>query len=80
MSLMKLIVEGIIFYFIYKFIFELVIPISKAASQMKGKVKEMQEAQQRFYEQQQSSQQQEPESNQSQPPSEGDYIDFEEVK
>lgn len=60
--------------------FELLIPTSTVAVQMKNKMRQMQEAQQRM--QQQMNQQQQP--TQKKPstssPSKDDYIDFEEVK
>jgi len=74
--MLKLIVWGFIIYLIYKFVFELVVPVSKATTQMKEKIKEMQEAQQRQYQQQQPSRPTQTPSS----PKEGDYIDYEEVK
>lgn len=77
---MKVILWGLALYFIYQLIFKFVVPVSKVASQMKSKVKEMQEHQEAArhqYEQQQSFQ------SAPKPPtakSEDDYIDFEEVK
>jgi sortase (surface protein transpeptidase) len=78
----KIILYGFLLYLLYKFIFELVIPVSKATSQVKNKMREMQEmqnAQQEQYRQQTAQAQ-----AQQQPPQEkkkgGDYIEFEEVK
>jgi Sec-independent protein translocase protein TatA len=80
----KLIIYGILLYLLYKFIFELVIPVSKATTQVKDKLKEMQEQQMR---QQQNQQQQQAQAAQAQAQQakqadvkSGDYIDFEEVK
>ena len=78
----KLIIYGILIYLLYKFVFELVIPVSKATTQVKDKLKEMQEQQMR---QQQQYQQQQEQAAQAQQAKEtgkkgGDYIDFEEVK
>jgi sortase (surface protein transpeptidase) len=76
----KIILYGFLLYLLYKFIFELVIPVSKATSQVKSKMREMQEmqnAQQEQYRQQQAAQ------AQAQPQEKkkgGDYIEFEEVK
>ena len=77
----KLILYGILLYLLYKFVFELVIPVSKATLQVKSKLKEMQEqqnAQQRQYQQQQATPQ--PQPKEATKRTEGDYIDFEEVK
>ena len=77
----KFILYGFLIYLLYKFIFELLIPVSKATSQVKDKLKEMQEqqaAQQRQFHQAQSAQ-----TTASQPVSpkkDDDYIEFEEVK
>jgi hemolysin activation/secretion protein len=75
----KIIIYGFLLYLLYKFIFELVIPVSKATSQVKDKLREMQEqqqAQQHFQQQQQAT------ASQPVPPKkkDEDYIEFEEVK
>ena len=74
----KIIIYGFLIYLLYKFIFELVIPVSKATSQVKDKIKEMQEqqnAQQQYRNQQTQAQQTE-----APKPKRDDYIDFEELK
>jgi heme exporter protein D len=73
----KMILYGFLIYLLYKFIFELVVPISKATSQMKDKIQEMQQQQAR-----QQSQQQTPSTQQAAPKADkaSDYIEFEEVK
>lgn len=74
----KMILYGFLIYLLYKFIFELVVPISKATSQMKDKIQEMQQQQAR-----QESQQQTPPPQQATPKADkaaSDYIEFEEVK
>jgi hypothetical protein len=67
----------IVFYFLYKLVFDFIIPVYRASSQIRNKVNEMN---------QQYNQTQRPSENQStsantnrRPPSE-DYIDFEEIK
>ncbi|MES2003815.1 MAG: hypothetical protein V4450_04795 [Bacteroidota bacterium] len=77
----KIILYGFLLYLLYKFVFELVIPVSKATSQVKDKMREMQEAQQA----QQRQYQQQQQTTQTQAAKEpttkgGDYIEFEEVK
>ena len=74
----KIILYGFLLYLLYKFIFELVIPVSKATSQVKDKLKEMQEqqnAQQRQYQQQET-----PPPTEAPKAKGGDYIEFEELK
>jgi hypothetical protein len=75
----KIILYGFLLYLLYKFIFELVIPVSKATSQVKSKMREMQEmqnAQQEQYRQQTAQAQAQPQEKKTG----GDYIEFEEVK
>jgi hypothetical protein len=80
--MMKLLLWGLLIYFLYNLIFKFVVPVSKVASQMKGQVKKMQEQQEaarKEFEEQQKFQQQA--ANQaSAPKKDEDYIDFEEVK
>lgn len=77
----KIIVYGILLYLLYKLVFELVIPVGKATSQVKDKIREMQmqqEAQQRQYQQQQQAPQHP--NTPTEAGKTGDYIEFEEVK
>jgi Sec-independent protein translocase protein TatA len=81
MSLLKILLWGIVLYYLYKFVFGVVVPVGKATNQMKSKIKEMQDEQVR---QQQTAQQQHftPQEQQQKTTStqEGDYIEFEEIK
>lgn len=83
----KMILYGFLIYLAYKFIFELVIPVGKATSQVKDnlrKMQEMQQAQQQQYRQQQQQAEAEAQAQQAatnaSAAKSGDYIDFEEVK
>ncbi|MBI2284310.1 MAG: DUF4834 family protein [Bacteroidetes bacterium] len=83
----KMILYGFLIYLAYKFIFELVIPVSKATSQVKDnlrKMQEMQQAQQQQYRQQQQQAQAQAQAQQAAAKESAaksdDYIDFEEVK
>ena len=75
-------------YFLYRFIFGLVIPVSRTANQLKKKMEEMQAQQayqQEAYQAQQSGKQQNQPSHTgngaySKASGRGDYLDFEEVK
>ena len=75
--MIKLIVWGIVIYLIYKFVFELLVPVTKATSQMKDKIQEMQEQQQKMKQQQE---QQNSQKKDKSPVDKGDYIDYEEIK
>jgi len=76
--MIKLIVWGIVIYLIYKFVFELLVPVTKATSQMKDKIQEMQEQQQKMKQQQQE--QQNNQKKDKPTVDKGDYIDYEEIK
>ena len=79
---MKFILYALLIYFLYKVIFDLVIPASKVTKQVKNKMAEMQEAQRRQQyaanQQQQAAAQQK--TAQTTKPVEKEYIDFEEIE
>jgi hypothetical protein len=64
-------------YLFYKLIFELVIPVGKASSQMREKIQQMQD--QQNFQQQQARPAAEPQPA-AKPKTDKDYIEFEEVK
>jgi len=74
----KIILYAFLFYLLYRFIVDLVIPVGKASKQVSQKMKEMQEAQQQQYRQQQEAQQREFRKTEEKK-ADQDYIDFEEV-
>ena len=77
MKFAELIIWGFIIYLAYKFIFGLLLPVSKAASQMKDNIKKMQETQQ----QNSPSPEEDTQAKQDTPTSKGgEYIDYEEIK
>ena len=76
--MIKLIFYGLVVYLIYKLVFELIIPVNKATTQMSEKVRQMQQQQQKF-QQQQTKQTAEPQKP-VRPASDKDYIEYEEVK
>jgi hypothetical protein len=81
--MMKIILWGLAIYFIYRLIFGFIVPVSKVASQMKDKVREMQDAQEearRQFEQQQQQQYQQQTPKATPVKGNEDYIEFEEVK
>ncbi|MEI8110072.1 MAG: hypothetical protein WCH59_03700 [Chitinophagia bacterium] len=74
----KLIIYGFLFYLLYRFITNLVVPVGKATQQMKQQMQEMQNRQEAYQRQQaaeQVTQKSTPTASKG-----GDYIDFEEVK
>ena len=83
MSLLKILLWGIVIYYLYRFVFGVVVPVGKATNQMKSKIKEMQDEQIRQQQQQRNQHQQQPQANAQQQKTtvdKGDYIEFEEIK
>lgn len=83
MSLFKVIIWGFVIYCIYKFVFEFVVPVSKAAGDMKDKISQMQKAQEQYIKQQQQQYNQQQTTTKvttSNEKNNGDYIEFEEIK
>lgn len=76
--MIRVILFALLIYFLYRFIFHFLIPVSKVTREMKGKMKEFQNRMQ----QQQGfqTQPQRPAKETTSPKKAGDYIDFEEVK
>lgn len=77
----KVILWCLAIYMLYRFIFGLVIPVSRTASQIKQKMTEMQQQQaqqQQEYARQQT--QTAPKSGPTATPKRDDYLDFEEIK
>jgi hypothetical protein len=63
-------------YFLYKLVFDLIMPVTKVASTMRSKIKEMQEQQLHTNQSNKNTYQ----SKAAPPPTDSEYIDFEEVK
>ena len=80
--LMKYIFIALAIYFLYRFIFNFILPIYRVSKQMKGQMREFQSRMNpdaQGY--QQAAQQQSAQQNTSaKPTTEGEYIDFEEIK
>ena len=75
--LVEILVWGFVFYLVYKFLFEFLMPIGKVARDMKQKVnkmKEQQTQQESFHQNQSSGATSKPKVDDK------DYIDFEEIK
>lgn len=70
-------------YILYKLVFDLIVPVSRATSQVRAQMRQMQEMQQQ---QQQTQAQARPAAAPQRPepsggkPSKDDYLDFEEIK
>lgn len=80
MSILRLAFELFVLYLIYKFIFDLIIPLTQTTKKVKkqfGEMHDRMEEQQRQYEKERSYQSHKPTPK---APSSDDYIEFEEVK
>jgi predicted Holliday junction resolvase-like endonuclease len=79
--MVRYIVFAFLFYILYRFIVDLVIPVGKASKQVRSKMKEMQEQQyaqqQQFRAQQEMAMKKEAEQKVKK---DSDYIDFEEIR
>lgn len=78
--LLKLIFWGFVIYCLYRFVFELVIPVSKTASKLKKTMQQMQENQGFQQHDAQKKAQQEVPKKPTTTNTNDEYIDFEEVK
>ena len=77
----KVLLWALAIYMLYRFIFGLVIPVSKTASQIKQKMSEMQQ-QQAFQQQEYARHQEQPKQKEATASAvkKDDYLDFEEIK
>jgi type II secretory pathway component PulM len=80
--MMKLLFYGFLIYALYRFVFNVVVPVSKASSQIKSTLKEMQaqQAAARAQQEQAAQAQRQAKTEVHKPTPKEDYIDFEEVK
>jgi Sec-independent protein translocase protein TatA len=74
--MIRVILFALLIYFLYRFIFHFLVPVSKAAREMKNKMNEFQN---RMQQQQGFSTRPEPAKEAAPQKKAGDYIDFEEV-
>jgi len=79
-ELIDLFLTCIAIYFIYKLIVGLILPVSRAASDMRSKIKEMQQMQEEHIRSQRNTTTAQTSTVKNTSNKEGDYIDFEEVK
>lgn len=75
--IVRVILFALLIYFLYRFIFHFLIPVSKVTREMKSKMNEFQN---RMQQQGFQTQPQQPAKETAPPKKAGDYIDFEEVK
>ncbi len=80
--MMKMLLYGLLIYFLYKVIFEIVVPVSNGVKSVRQNMEQMQAAAKKAQEQQNAHyQQQQTQSSKSKVEAvDAEYIDFEEVK
>ena len=80
--MMKMLLYGLLIYFLYKVIFEIVVPVSNGVKSVRQNMEQMQAADRKAQEQQNTHyQQQQTQANKPKVETEdAEYIDFEEVK
>ena len=80
--MMKMLLYGLLIYFLYKVIFEIVVPVSNGVKTVRQNMEQMQEAARKAHEQQNAHfKQQQAHTTKSKVDTEdAEYIDFEEVK
>jgi hypothetical protein len=82
-DLIEFLFAGFIIYILYKLVFGLIVPVSRATSQVRSKMDDMRRAQEeQFYKQQQATHNTSSSSfnKKDTTTTDGEYIDFEEVK
>ena len=77
-NLLELAFVIFIIYIVYKLVFELIVPVSKATTQFKSKMQDVHKMQQDYMRQQQQNTSAKPSPKTSS--HDEDYIDFEEIK
>lgn len=75
---MRFIFYLVLFYLLYRLVFDFILPVSKATKQIKKNMRDINAQQQQYYQQQQQASQ--PQQEKKEPSSDSEYIDFEEVK
>ena len=75
--LFKYILLGLFLYFMFRFLFDFIIPVVRTTKQVKKQFDAVREQQQQYYEQQQGPQ---PSAKSTAAVDQDDYIEFEEVK
>jgi len=79
-SMMKLIVYGMLIYFLYKVIFQVVVPVSKGVKTVRANMEKMQQQQAEAIKKAQQATTANANVPKKEVPIEAEYIDFEEVK
>jgi hypothetical protein len=79
-SMMKLIIYGMLIYFLYKVIFQVVVPVSNGVKTVRANMEKMQQQQAEAMKKAQQANTASTNVPKKETPVEAEYIDFEEVK
>ena len=80
MALSEIFFLAIVFYLLYRFVFNFLVPVARTTKHVRQQFRNMQDVQEEMRQRQESQvRPQQPQRPAQKPPS-GDYIDFEEVK
>jgi 6,7-dimethyl-8-ribityllumazine synthase len=77
---MKLLIYGLVIYFLYKVIFDIVVPVSNGVKTVRQNMEQMQEAAKTAAANTTTTQKKAQQNAAATAPKEAEYIDFEEVK
>jgi hypothetical protein len=77
---LEIVLEGLFLYFLYRMVFDFIIPIYRSSKKVKDHMEEMQHRMHDSLRQQQQQRQAATPPPQPRPVREGEYIDYEEVK
>ena len=77
---MKMLLYGLLIYFLYKVIFEIVVPVSKGVKTVKQNMEQMQRQQAEAFKQAQNPNANTTSAPKKEEPVDAEYIEFEEVK
>ena len=78
--MMKLILDGMLIYFLYKVIFQVVVPVSNGVKTVRQNMEKMQQQQAEAIKKAQQASTAAATASKKEAPIEAEYIDFEEVK
>jgi hypothetical protein len=79
-NMMKLILYGMLIYFLYKVIFQVVLPVSKGVKKVRANMEKMQQQQAEAFKNAQQPNTATASAPKKEAPVEAEYIEFEEVK
>lgn len=80
MALSEIFFLAIVFYLLYRFVFNFLVPVARTTKHVRQQFRNMQDVQEEMRQRQESQVHPQQPNRPAQKPPSGDYIDFEEVK